>query len=300
MAKAKKALSNGKQLSSQQSINQMVWGICDIMRRSNCKGAMQYVPELTWILFLRILDEREQKDAYNAEQLGLDFTPSLEAPYRWHDWAATPEDDDSLLTTRDGRPQGWKRRELTEGRSNAFIAWVNTELLPYLRRLEKLPNATPRQKVISEIMSSVERVRIDTDKNFQDVLDRVHQISESNIDTTHLFPLSQVFEGLLLKLGEKGSDAGQFFTPREVVRAMIQVVDPKIGHTVYDPACGTGGFLAQASTGASRTTSPTPLPSPTSSCTASISRTSGTATRSPDRRPTADSSATHPTSLMSS
>ncbi len=224
----------------------MVWGICDIMRRSNCKGAMQYVPELTWILFLRILDEREQKDAYNAEQLGLDFTPSLAAPYRWHDWAATPADDDSLLATRDGKPQGWKRRELTEGKSNAFIAWVNTELLPHLRGLEKLPNATPRQKVISEIMSSVERVRIDTDKNFQDVLDRVHQINESNIDTTHLFPLSQVFEGLLLKLGEKGSDAGQFFTPREVVRAMIRVVDPKIGQTVYDPACGTGGFLAQA------------------------------------------------------
>lgn len=244
--KAKKAPSNGKRLSSQQSINQTVWGICDIMRRSNCKGAMQYVPELTWILFLRILDEREQKDAYNAVQLGIDFAPSLASPYRWHDWAATPPDDDSLLTTRDGKPQGWKRRELTEGKSNAFIAWVNTELLPHLRGLEKLPNATPRQKVISEIIASVERVRIDTDKNFQDVLDRVHEISESNIDTKHLFPLSQVFEGLLLKLGEKGSDAGQFFTPREVVRAMITVVDPVIGQTVYDPACGTGGFLAQA------------------------------------------------------
>jgi type I restriction enzyme M protein len=244
--KAKKTTSNGKRLSSQQSINQTVWGICDIMRRSNCKGAMQYVPELTWILFLRILDEREQQDAYNAAQMGIDFTPSLAPPYRWHDWAATPPDDDSLLTTRDGKPPGWKRRELTEGKSNAFIAWVNTELLPHLRGLEKLPNATPRQKVISEIIASVERVRIDTDKNFQDVLDRVHEISESKIDTKHLFPLSQVFEGLLLKLGEKGSDAGQFFTPREVVRAMITVVDPKIGQTVYDPACGTGGFLAQA------------------------------------------------------
>lgn len=95
-------------------------------------------------------------------------------------------------------------------------------------------------------MSSVERVRIDTDKNFLDVLDKVHQISEAQMDTTHLFPLSQVFEGLLLKMGEKGNDGGQFFTPREVVRAMVQVVDPKIGQTVYDAACGTGGFLAQA------------------------------------------------------
>lgn len=244
--KAKKAKSNGKELSSQQSVNQTVKSICDIMRRSNCKGAMQYVPELTWILFLRILDEREQREATEAQMFGKEFTPSLAAPFRWHDWAATPADVDSLLNARDGKPQGWKRRELTAGASNSFIAWVNAELLPYLHRLEKQPNATPRQKVISEIMSSVERVRIDTDKNFQDVLDKVHEISESRMDTTHLFPLSQVFEGLLLKMGEKGNDGGQFFTPREVIRAMIRVVNPEIGQTVYDPACGTGGFLAQA------------------------------------------------------
>jgi type I restriction enzyme M protein len=244
--KAKKATTNGKLLSTQQSVNQTVKSICDIMRRSNCKGAMQYVPELTWILFLRILDEREQREAEEAPTFGREFAPSLDAPFRWHDWAATPTNEDSLLTMRDGKPQGWKRRELVEGESNGFIAWVNIELLPYLRKLEKLPNASPRQKVISEIMSSVERVRIDTDKNFLDVLDKIHEISEAQMDTTHLFPLSQVFEGLLLKMGEKGNDGGQFFTPREVIRAMIRVVDPQINQTVYDPACGTGGFLAQA------------------------------------------------------
>lgn len=89
-------------------------------------------------------------------------------------------------------------------------------------------------------------MRVDTDKNFLDVLDKVHQISEQKIDTTHLFPLSQAFEGLLLKMGEKGGDGGQFFTPREIIRAMVRVVDPKIGDTVYDAACGTGGFLAQS------------------------------------------------------
>ncbi|MGB8510130.1 MAG: N-6 DNA methylase, partial [Pyrinomonadaceae bacterium] len=244
--KAKKAKTNGRELSSQQSVNQTIKSVCDIMRRSNCKGAMQYVPELTWILFLRILDEREQREATEAQMFGREFAPSLAAPFRWHDWAATPTDDESLLTVRDGQPQGWKRRELVEGTSNGFIGWVNSELLPHLHKLEKLPNATPRRKVISEIMSSVERVRVDTDKNFQDVLDKVHDITEARMDTTHLFPLSQVFEGLLLKMGEKGNDGGQFFTPREVIRAMIRVVDPHIGQTVYDPACGTGGFLAQA------------------------------------------------------
>jgi type I restriction enzyme M protein len=100
--------------------------------------------------------------------------------------------------------------------------------------------------VISEIMSGVEKVRIDTERNLLDVLDKVHEISNEHISDQHVFTLSQVYEGLLLKMGEKGSDAGQFFTPREVIRAMVRTIDPKLGETVYDPCCGTGGFLAQA------------------------------------------------------
>lgn len=78
---AKKA----KQISSQSALNSEIKSICDIMRRSNCAGAMQYVPELTWILFLRILDERESQEAEESEAMGLSFTYSLEAPYRWRD-----------------------------------------------------------------------------------------------------------------------------------------------------------------------------------------------------------------------
>ena len=78
------------------------------------------------------------------------------------------------------------------------------------------------------------------------VLDKVHEITNEGVDPTHVFALSQVYEGLLLKMGEKGSDAGQFFTPREVIRVLVRVLAPKIGETVYDPCCGTGGFLAQA------------------------------------------------------
>ena len=123
---------------------------------------------------------------------------------------------------------------------------MNDEVIPYLKKLKDKPNATARQKVISEIMSGVEKTRIDTDKNLLDVLDKVHEITNEGIDPTHVFALSQIYEGLLLKMGEKGSDAGQFFTPREVVRAMVRGIAPKIGETVYDPCCGTGGFLAQA------------------------------------------------------
>jgi type I restriction enzyme M protein len=108
------------------------------------------------------------------------------------------------------------------------------------------PDVTPRQRVIAEILSGVERTRIDTEANLLDVLDRVHEISQSSIDPRHVFALSQVYEGLLLKMGEKGSDAGQFFTPREVIRTIVGAIAPRVGERVFDPCCGTGGFLAQA------------------------------------------------------
>ena len=231
MVRSKQKQTNGRVLATQQSVNGAVKSICDIMRRSNCAGALQYVPELTWILFLRILDEREAGEAEAAQAVGVAFRPSLEKPYRWQDWAA---------------PGGNKRQELQSSTLGAFFAFVNGDLLPQLRKLKERPNATPRQKVISEIMSGVEHVRIDTERNFLDVLDKVHEISTETVDPTHVFTLSQVYEGLLLKMGEKNNDGGQFFTPRQVIKAMVKVIDPAIGEAVYDPCCGTGGFLAQS------------------------------------------------------
>jgi type I restriction enzyme M protein len=232
MAKPRKnSNGNGKKLLTQQSVNGAVKSICDIMRRSNCAGALQYVPELTWILFLRILDERESHETEMAAAVGVGFTPSLASPYRWQDWAA---------------PGGPKRTELQNGALGAFFGFVNGNLLPHLKGLRERPNATVRQKVISEIIKGVERVRIDSERNFLDVLDKVHEISNEAVNPTHVFTLSQIYEGLLLKMGEKGNDGGQFFTPREIIRAMVKTIDPKIGETVYDPGCGTGGFLAQS------------------------------------------------------
>lgn len=222
---------SGRKFNGQQDLNSYIKGICNIMRRSNCAGALQYVPEITWILFLRILDEREAHEAEAAEVVGAEFHPSLEDPYRWQDWAA---------------PDGAKRKELEIGALGAFFNFVNNDLIPNLKGLAERPNATPRQKVISQIVSGLERTRIDTERNFLDILDKVHIISAENVDTTHVFTLSQVYEGLLLKMGEKGNDGGQFFTPREIIRAMVQVIDPQIGEKVYDPGCGTGGFLAQS------------------------------------------------------
>ena len=107
------------------------------MRRSNCAGALQYVPEVTWILFLRILDEREEIEADEARAVGAEYKPSLTAPYRWRDWAA---------------PDGAKRAELQSGALGAFFHFLHEELLPHLRELGEQPQASSRQKVISQII----------------------------------------------------------------------------------------------------------------------------------------------------
>jgi len=236
---------SGKSLSTQQAVNRAIKNICDILRRSNCAGAMQYIPELTWMLFLRILDEQESIEAGHAQAAENVYEYSLESPYRWCDWAAPyrPLLSDNLDTRK---PQGWKRRELNRQGEGAFLKFVNQQLFPYLQTIGDHPNASARQKVISKIAANIGRTQVDTEYNLLDVLDKVHQISTHEIDTTHVFPLSQVYEGLLLRMGHKSNDGGQFFTPREIVRAMIQVIDPRFGETVYDPCCGTGGFLAQA------------------------------------------------------
>ncbi|MBL8399633.1 MAG: N-6 DNA methylase [Candidatus Accumulibacter cognatus] len=253
MARLQTSEKPPKAIASSQSLSAFVKSICDVMRRSNCASALQYVPELTWILFLRILDAQEAREAEQAAVLGAEFSPALQAPYRWQDWAAPWSDRADHPQTSDGKAQGWKRQELFAAGDGRLFDFINKTLLPHLHALDvdprtNLPNpvATPKQRIIGRIMTAVERVRVDDEANLRDILDRVHEISIDHIDDTHFFTLSQVYEDLLLKMGEKNSDGGQFFTPREVIRAMVHTVNPSLGRTVYDPCCGTGGFLAVA------------------------------------------------------
>lgn len=240
-----------RKIASTQSLSSYVKSVCDVMRRSNCASALQYVPELTWILFLRILDSQEQRERENAEVLGNSYSPALVSPYRWQDWAAPYSDEPDHLKTPEGQPVGWKRQELFAQGDGKLFDFINSELLPHLHGLEMdkktgLPNpeATSKQRIIGRIMTAVERVRVDSETNLRDIFDKVNQLNTDHVDDTHFFTLSQVYEDLLLKMGEKNSDGGQFFTPREVIRAMVLTVDPDTNKTFFDPCCGTGGFLA--------------------------------------------------------
>src|SRR5580704_18836566 len=111
-AKAKNSTKKGRSIKSPRSLSTFVKSICDIMRRSNCASALQYVPELTWILFLRILDAQEGRDQEKADAVGVGFTPALRSPYRWQDWAAPYSDKPEHPKTTEGKPFGWERQEL--------------------------------------------------------------------------------------------------------------------------------------------------------------------------------------------
>jgi type I restriction enzyme M protein len=226
---------NGRILSDQSSMNSYIKSICDIMRRDKTKGAMQYIPELTWMMFLRIFDEKEQEEEMQCEAVGKSFTPALKYPFRWRDW---------------GSPEGKKRKEIQDkGKLGDFLEFVNKDLIPHMKSFEK-NNSTIKQKIISQIFRKIEKTQLASERNLLDVLDKIEHLTSENIDDTHQFPLSQIYEGLLLKMGEKNNDGGQFFTPREVIRAMVRTIQPKLkikgrDATIYDPCCGTGGFLAE-------------------------------------------------------
>jgi type I restriction enzyme M protein len=133
MARTKNGTKQPKSIGSTQSLSSFVKSICDVMRSSNCASALQYVPELTWILFLRILDAQESRRKEEAEAVGEEFSPALKSPYRWQDWAAPYSDKPQHPRTDEGKPYGWKRAELFAAGDGKLFEFINTGLLPSIR-----------------------------------------------------------------------------------------------------------------------------------------------------------------------
>ncbi len=227
-------------------MDKAVKSVCDILRRDRAKGARLYVPELTWMFFLRYLDIMEQNEEQKSSALGALYSETLKVPYRWRDWAAPFDHTIPYDEMIQKKLPGWKRRELSEKAIGSFLSFVNDELFPHLKALGSVAGASNKQKVISEIFRNKEKTILSSETNLQNALDKIHRLSEANISDQHMFPISQAFEGLLPSLGEKKNDGGQFFTPREIIRVIINTVKPQVGKTVYDPCCGTGGFLIEA------------------------------------------------------
>ena len=189
LTNSKNGKVTGKIINSQASMDKAVKSICDILRRDKAKGARLYVPELTWMFFLRYLDIMEQKEEVRAKAVGRNFQPSIAEPYRWRDWAASFDHripyDETIL-----QQQGWKRCELSEKAIGSYLSFVNDELFPYLKTLGEKPGATNKQKVISEIIHNKERTILASETNLQNALDRIHKLTEATISDQHIFPIS--------------------------------------------------------------------------------------------------------------
>lgn len=247
MAKQKKEKNiNNKVINSQAAMNKAVKEVCNVLRRDKAKGARLYVPEVTWMFFLRYLDILDEKAEAKARAVKKDYETTLPAPYRWQDWAAPYDRSKEAKEIIKNKEQGWKRCELDSKSLGAYLEWVNDDLFPFLKGLKDKRGATEKQKIVSEIFITKEKTILTSVNNLQDALDKVHAIGEASISQQHIFPISQAFEGLLPSLGEKKNDGGQFFTPREIIRLIVEIVNPQLGSKVYDPCCGTGGFLIEA------------------------------------------------------
>ena len=219
--------------STAQQLASVVKSARDIMRKDKgLSGELDRLPMLTWIMFLKFLDDMEQLRETEATLGGKRFVPAIEPPYRWRDWAASPG--------------GIKGDEL--------IAFINQDeavrpdgtrgpgLFACLRSLQGADGGDRRDVIAAVFRGTVNRMI--NGYLLRDVLNKVGGIHFTSSDEIHT--LSMIYESMLKEMRDAAGDSGEFYTPRPVVQFITAVVDPRLGETVLDPAAGTGGFLVAA------------------------------------------------------
>jgi type I restriction enzyme M protein len=218
---------------SPQELSRLIKAARKVMRKDKgLSGDADRIPILTWVMFLKFLDDLEAVREQEAVLAGQTYRPLCEAPYRWRDWAA--------------KSPGITGEEL--------IAFINNDeavradgtrgpgLFAYLRSLEGSAELD-RRDVVATVFRGMTN-RMTNGYLLRDVIDLVNGIHFESSEEVHT--LSHLYETLLKEMRDAAGDAGEFYTPRPVVRFMTEVVSPRLGESVLDPACGTGGFLVEA------------------------------------------------------
>lgn len=222
------------QLTTRENLSSLIGSARKVLRKDKgLNGDADRLPLLTWVMFLKFLDDLEIKHEEEAELDGKPYRPIIEAPYRWRDWAA--------------RDDGITGKELLD-----FIAQEQTTrpdgrygkgLFAYLRGLSGDGGKVSQRDVIANVFNGVQN-RMVSGYLLRDILNKIDGIHFSASEEIHT--LSHLYESMLREMRDASGDSGEFYTPRPVVRFMVQVSDPRLGETVLDPACGTGGFLVEA------------------------------------------------------
>lgn len=231
MARSKK---NNAPKTTVQRLDSIVKSARKIMRKDKgLNGDLDRLPMLTWIMFLKFLDDMERLQEDEATLADKDFESAIDPPYRWRDWAAqddgiTGPDLIKFITADEAiRPDGSK----------------GPGLFAYLRSLRGRNGDRDRRDVVATVFRGLSN-RMESGYLLRDVINLIDAIHFDSSEEIHT--LSRLYEGLLREMRDAAGDSGEFYTPRAVIRFMVEVVDPKLGEVVLDPACGTGGFLAEA------------------------------------------------------
>ena len=200
----------------------------DAMRRdAGLNGDLDRIQQLAWLLFLKAFDSVEQ----NRETSDAQFRPAIDAPYRWRDWAAEPDGrtGDSLIS--------FIEREFTDDRGRR-----RPGLLPYLRDLAGTGSHDPRG-VLRAVFKETNN-RMISGYLLRVVVNNLNEIDFASSDDT--YTMAHLYESMLRDIRDAAGGSGDFYTPRPVIRFMVQQVAPQLGEVILDPACGTGGFLVEA------------------------------------------------------
>jgi type I restriction enzyme M protein len=216
-----------------QNLARIIKSCRDIMRKDKgLNGDLDRLPMLTWIMFLKFLDDAEQIREAEAELSSKSFSAAIEAPYRWRDWAA-PEngitgDDLIAFVNQDEttRPDG--RR--------------GSGLFAYLRSLQGDDRGDRRDVIATVFRGTINRMT--SGYLLRDIINKVNGIHFTSSEEVHT--LSHLYESLLKEMRDAAGDSGEFYTPRPVIKFIVTVISPNLGEKILDPACGTGGFLVES------------------------------------------------------
>lgn len=206
--------------------------IDDILHKdAGCSSELDYTEQTSWMLFLKYLDDFEYARQQQAELEDRDYEYIIDAQYRWSSWAAP------------------KKADGTFDHDNALIGddlieFVDQQLFPYLKSFkQRADNPNTIEYKIGEIFGEIKN-KIQSGYSLRDALEKVDELRFRSQADKH--ELSHLYEVKIKNMGNAGRNGGEYYTPRPLIRAMIDVIQPQIGETIYDGAAGSAGFLCEA------------------------------------------------------
>ena len=206
--------------------------IDDVLRKeAGCTTELDYTEQTSWLLFLKYLDALEEDKADEAKLDGKKYSFILDKPYRWESWAA-PKGKDGKLD-HNAAMTGDDLRD-----------FVNLKLFPYLHGFKhKASGPNTIEYKIGEIFNEIKN-KIQSGYNLREIIDYIDELRFRSQTEKH--ELSHLYEAKIKNMGNAGRNGGEYYTPRPLIRAIVQVVKPKIGERIYDGACGSAGFLCES------------------------------------------------------